>query len=809
MRILKIYILLTAFTCDLAQAAVPPPQKSAPAPTRQIAPVSQAIPLLEKGVAANEQRNFSQAEQYFKQALSEMGPADPNNLAAFSGLAASFYNRKLYPQALFWARKSHPLFVKRYGANSLQDADSLYLIATLCYLQKNFAEAENTYQHAISIYERLAQAGRDSSNHVFALHNLGVIKSEKGEHEAAIAAYQKALTVKAQRHDADTGALLENIGISYQHLQRPDEAVGYFQRALDAYGKVKGVDSPEVKRIYFTLANIRPSVVPASQNAEFSSQYNGQYYKAGKKAYNADKDYDEAARQFKLALEQALRFYPDEHAFVASLQTALGQALYMSGGEEAPEPYLEKALAYYNQQHFAESDPKIINLHTFLGFAYQRRAEYELAEKHFQQVLDHAPRGTDAYFVIVARQAEVLCHEGRFEEGRALYNQALVYYRQSPAAHERAIKGIEYHLALLDKMFQSSSQGLAQYFEYSVNGLRRWNDGQVQVVINSGQALNGWHDEYPELVRRAFREWQAALGDQLRFEFTDDPEKSDVIVSWADKPISESQLDAKVGIYRQETVRGFFLKSEIALALSKDGKPRSRADIYAAALHEIGHMLGLSHSANLSDIMSEVGNYSYSNKDWPTLSARDVEAARTLYRQKPVISNPKGITLAEYQKFNQIATEGTKLLKANKYREAFKALEAARSLYADDPYINFYCGLSAFQKGDYKEARKIFESAPMPEATSVFSVDKQLGLIYIELGHHYNGWGKKNREIAAEFYDKGVQHLKLALQQPNLPMEQQSYLLEKLKEGQMRKKPEPLYYDNSFSMPVIQFRSGF
>jgi tetratricopeptide (TPR) repeat protein len=790
-----IYLLvfLLALNSFAANAATPV-KKSATVTTKPASLTAAVIPLLKQGAAALEQGQSAQAESAFKQALTRMGPADPNRLVAYDGLAKLYFKQDRYTQALPYAQKALPLMKARYGATSIQAAGALYLVANIQHHLGDLSNAEAGYRQAIVLYEAPANMGQPSVSYPAALQNMGAIAGQRHQFDAALTWYQKALVVQQRKPDQDLGAVLENVGISYQNLGKAEEARNFYQQALANYEKYLGAQSPEAKRVYFKLANLGSSNTQptASESTPNPERYNGQYYEAGKRAYNETKDYPEAARQFKLALEQALKYYPQEARFIASLQATLGKALYYAESDEAATPYLEQALLYQTA-HLPAQDDEVLNTQLHLGMAYNRQGDYEQAEKYLNAVLAHAAPSSDYYRANLPVLADNQCHQGRFEEGKRLYEQALTLYERQPTPNPEHIKSIKYQLALLEKMFQAHD--VEQYLNYKVTGLHRWNDQNqaIQILLTSGDGLPGWNPQNLTLVQKAFQEWQQALGNRVRFQFTTDPDKSDVVVNWTDRPLAQTDLDAQVGVHKLESVRGFFARSEIVLALAKEGKVRTDTQLYAAALHEIGHLLGLDHSNNLADIMAAVGNYALPAKGMPTLTANDIRSAQSLYQQKPAITNPTGITLAEYRQFDAVAKEGIEAFKRRDYRQAYRRFEDARALYAQDPYINFYDGISAFQKGDYKAAREIFESLVMPESTRVFSVDSQLGLVYVELGHKYNRFGRKNKQLSTEFYDKGVLHLRRALQNPEVAYAQREYLLEKLREGETRRKPEPVF----------------
>ena len=70
---------------------------------------------------------------------------------------------------------------------------------------------------------------------------------------------------------------------------------------------------------------------------------------------------------------------------------------------------------------------------------------------------------------------------------------------------------------------------------------------------------------------------------------------------------------------------GWMLGGEITLATHvSDGRPLDRMSARMIALHEIGHLIGLSHSADPGDIMAALVRV-----EMPTLA--DVATARLLY----------------------------------------------------------------------------------------------------------------------------------------------------------------------------------
>ena len=135
------------------------------------------------------------------------------------------------------------------------------------------------------------------------------------------------------------------------------------------------------------------------------------------------------------------------------------------------------------------------------------------------------------------------------------------------------------------------------------SALTRWPDRTerpLRVWIGNGDGMPGWRDEYREQVRLAFESWQGAA-IPLRFSFVQDSATSDVHVTWIDRftdPISGKTLWSRDD-------RWWIVDADITLALHhRDGEPLDAQQTRAIALHEIGHLLGLDHTTDATNIMA-------------------------------------------------------------------------------------------------------------------------------------------------------------------------------------------------------------
>ncbi len=153
---------------------------------------------------------------------------------------------------------------------------------------------------------------------------------------------------------------------------------------------------------------------------------------------------------------------------------------------------------------------------------------------------------------------------------------------------------------------QVMSEGAGTYIDQLLadrdSTIERWPDHvtvPLLVWIDTASELSGVLTHYPETVRRAFATWEAT-GIPLRFGFVTNPRLADIRVKWTDR------LPHKTGSTTWRTNHsGVLTAGDITLATHiSDGYPLDARGMRAIALHEIGHALGLSHSADTEDIMA-------------------------------------------------------------------------------------------------------------------------------------------------------------------------------------------------------------
>ena len=168
--------------------------------------------------------------------------------------------------------------------------------------------------------------------------------------------------------------------------------------------------------------------------------------------------------------------------------------------------------------------------------------------------------------------------------------------RPDPAVAERELRRVARERLL--------TQGPATYLDslllMSDSVIRRW-DGEEPVLrfaLESG-GVEGWAPTLAAEVRDAARRWSP---NPVRFEEVGDTATAQVVIRWTDqfpfRRAGQTDLfwDAEGQLYR----------ARVTLALRTErGVPLPAEARFAVALHELGHVLGLPHSADSADVMFE------------------------------------------------------------------------------------------------------------------------------------------------------------------------------------------------------------
>lgn len=156
--------------------------------------------------------------------------------------------------------------------------------------------------------------------------------------------------------------------------------------------------------------------------------------------------------------------------------------------------------------------------------------------------------------------------------------------------------------------------------------LRRWDNRSgtpIRVYFAPTYAAN-FKPAFLDAIRTAFDEW-TNVGVPVRFDFNADSTNAEVTVRWRIQ--FEIERTGQTDVTWDEN--GHIQSAVITLAtFDPKGRPMESDDIRVVASHEVGHLLGLDHSKDSTDIMFPTAKV----RD---LSERDVRTVLLLYQLSP------------------------------------------------------------------------------------------------------------------------------------------------------------------------------
>ncbi len=156
--------------------------------------------------------------------------------------------------------------------------------------------------------------------------------------------------------------------------------------------------------------------------------------------------------------------------------------------------------------------------------------------------------------------------------------------------------------------------------------LRRWDDrltSPVRVWFAPTYAAN-FQPAFLDAIRRAFALWTAA-GVPVQFDLSADSSTAEVVFRW--RPQFEIERSGQTDLHWDQD--GHIQSAVVTLAtFDPKGRAMDVDDVRVVAEHEIGHVLGLDHSPDSTDLM-------YPTAKVRELSDRDVRTVLLLYQLTP------------------------------------------------------------------------------------------------------------------------------------------------------------------------------
>ena len=175
-----------------------------------------------------------------------------------------FYNASIkllklekYTEAKRLAKKSLNEAIDVYGPSHSASGMSLFLIGLISQYQAEFAEAEVSYEKALSIFERIFS--KNDTVVLNVLQNLAFVYQSQGNYPEAEQLYKRVLRIKEEYYGKENSQLIPilcSLANLLKEMKKFGESEELYTRGLQILIHEYGPDHPQIGDIYINLHNI-------------------------------------------------------------------------------------------------------------------------------------------------------------------------------------------------------------------------------------------------------------------------------------------------------------------------------------------------------------------------------------------------------------------------------------------------------------------------------------------------------------------------------------------------------------------------
>jgi len=323
-------------------------------------PAVQARLMERMGHAYLKLGTFDEAGQLLRAAVeTSRGLDEPDeNLTArcLENLAELYWQHGDLDSSEVMLRETLDTRVRLLGPDAADVGATLSNLGTLYWARGRYAEAESLMALAVGIAEKTE--GPEQIAH--RLHNLAAIRDARGDYEGAIEMYRRVIAIREDvlGDHPELARSLTNLAVTYQRLERDDEAEPLLVRALAMREKTLGTDHHDVAQTLNSLGLL----------------------------YQREGRLDEAEPLLERSLEIRRNKYGDEHAAVAEALHNL--AVLYSDRERLAEArdYAERSLTIREKVLRPEHPAIAAGLNT-VGTVDRKEGRFDEAEALYRRGL--------------------------------------------------------------------------------------------------------------------------------------------------------------------------------------------------------------------------------------------------------------------------------------------------------------------------------------------------------------------------------------------------------------------------------------
>jgi len=268
---------------------------------------------------------FSAAERHYRWALSineKESLHSPIVPEILNSLGLLLNDLQRYEEAETLLKKALSINEKQHGAEARGVADTLNNLGLLMSNRYLFAEAEQNYRKAIFIYEK----NKEETSLAVTLTNMANLYSQTKKTDEALSYYQRALDISEKvfgPHHPDVGINLNGLANQLKAKKHFDKAEELYERALSIFQNSYGPKHPTVANISACMAGL----------------------------YAEMQDYQKAESFYRKSINTWKSIYSPSHALLAGVYHGLGNLLKDQKKYKEAEDDVQRAITIREQTY--------------------------------------------------------------------------------------------------------------------------------------------------------------------------------------------------------------------------------------------------------------------------------------------------------------------------------------------------------------------------------------------------------------------------------------------------------------------------
>ncbi|CAF1457188.1 unnamed protein product [Adineta steineri] len=312
------------------------------------------------------------------------------------------------------------------------------------------------FDKAEELHKVLLEQPSNESDKGFYYNNLGTAKYHQGDYDQAIEYYEKALEIWEQTLPADHPSLAtsyNNIGGVYVDMGEYSKALSFYEKALTIKEQTLPANHPSLATSYSNIGlvyynmgeyskallffekalKIQEKILP-SNHPDLATSYSN----IGS-VYNSIGEYSKALSYYEKALEIEEKTLPANHPSLATSYNNIGEAYMHTGKNSEALSFYEKALEI-QEKTLPANHPSLATPYNNIGSVYMNMGEYLKALSFYEKAREIVEKTLPTNHHLLATSYSniggVYDNTGEYSKAFSFYEKALTIKEKTlPADH--------------------------------------------------------------------------------------------------------------------------------------------------------------------------------------------------------------------------------------------------------------------------------------------------------------------------------------------------------------------------------------